>query len=106
MDEVSGDDCDLVALSELTAGEAGGGRVKNGGNVRASTIWMEQDELAITTIMAIANKTSTLCTGNAEPVKCDAALRFVIRFLLPAGKLFLSLSYVAAAAGLFDADCD
>ena len=75
------------------AGEAGGGRVKNGGRVRAST-WLEQ-EPTIAAIMAIANKTGTLCAGNAELPAHATLLRFAIRFLLTADSLLFSLAHAA-----------
>ena len=91
------DDTGEMPVSE--AGEAGGGRVKNGGRVRAST-WFEQ-ELTIAAIMAIANKTSTLCAGNAEPMECDVPpLQLAVRFLLTADTLFIEYSCSSVAVAV------
>ena len=88
------DDAEEMPVSG--AGEAGGGRVKNGGRVRAST-WFEQ-ELTIAAIMAIANtrKTGTLCAifeGWTNAVLPWPA----IRFLLTADAPSVSFSNSAAA---------
>ena len=77
------------------AGEAGGGRAKKGGRVRAST-WFEQEPATITAIMAIANKTGTLCAGSAEMPAHGILLRFAVRFLLPADMLVISLAHASA----------